>query len=260
MGTAGMQSELWGAQAVNWTEIQEPLFRPAYEAVLEATRIGSGTAVLDVGCGAGLFCQLAAAKGARVAGLDATAPLVALGKARAGKVDFRVGEMEELPFEDRSFDVVSGFNSFQYAASPVNALRQASRVARKGAAVVAMVWGKPEDCEAAGHLKAIGSQLPPPPPGAPGPFALSADGALEALARDAGLTPKSIHDVDAPWTFPSLEVALRGLLSAGPAIRAIRHSGEAAVREAVARSIEPFKTPSGGYALRNKFRYLLATA
>jgi ubiquinone/menaquinone biosynthesis C-methylase UbiE len=45
--------------------------------------------------------------------------------------------MEELPFADGTFDVVTGFNSFQYASSPVAAVKEAKRVARKGGYVVA---------------------------------------------------------------------------------------------------------------------------
>jgi hypothetical protein len=53
--------------------------------------------------------------------------------------------------------------------------------------VVAVVWGRQEDCESAAYVAALASFLPPPPPGARGPFALSADGALEELLRSAGL-------------------------------------------------------------------------
>jgi SAM-dependent methyltransferase len=166
--------------------------------------------------------------------------------------------MEELPFADGTFDVVTGFNSFQYASSPVAAVKEAKRVARKGGYVVAMAWGRPETCEAAGHLKAVGSLLPPPPPGAPGPFALSVDGALEKLMRDAALAPEGTFDVDAPWAYPDLSSALRGMLSAGPAVRAIRHSGEQRVAEAVTAAIEPYRTESGGYLLRNQYRYVVA--
>lgn len=57
--------------------------------------------------------------------------------------------------------------------------------------------------------KAMGSLLPPPPPGAPGPFALSADGALEALAIKAGLTPSVVKEVECPWDYPNEEIAFR---------------------------------------------------
>jgi SAM-dependent methyltransferase len=259
MGTASTQGELWGTRASDWADVQEVTFRPVYEAALAAAGIGKGTTLLDVGCGAGMFCELAASKGARVSGLDAAAPLIAIAKARVPGGDFRVGEMEEQPFQNSSFDAVTGFNSFQYAASPVSALREARRVVRKGGTVIVMLWGRQEECEAAAYINALGSQLPPPPPDAPGPFALSQDGALDALAKEAGLLPKALHDIDTPWEFPDLETALRGMLSAGPAIRAIRHSGEQSVKEAVTKAIAQFKTPSGGYRLRNKSRYLLAS-
>jgi hypothetical protein len=43
-----------------------------------------------------------------------------------------------------------------------------------------------------------------------------------------------------------------------PAVRAIRHAGFDAVKQAVAASIAPFKTASGAYRLENKFRVLTA--
>jgi SAM-dependent methyltransferase len=255
-----MQGELWGARASDWAEAQESTARPVYEAVIDAMRLGPGMRVLDVGCGSGLFCQMAAARGAEVAGFDAAAPLVAIAKARVPGADFRTGEMEQLPFEAESYDLVTGFNSFQYAASPLAALREAGRVARRSGTVVIMVWGRQEDCQAAAYLKAVGSMLPPPPPGAPGPFALSQDGALEKLIADAGLTPRQASDVDTPWHYADLAGALRGMLSAGPAIRAIRHSGENRVTEALTVAIAPFRTETGSYVLRNKARYVMAGA
>jgi SAM-dependent methyltransferase len=260
MGTANVQSALWGARARDWTEVQEGTVIPLYEAVLSKTKVGSGTAILDVGCGAGLFCQMATHRGAHPSGLDATEPLIAIARDRVPNGDFRVGEMEELPYSDHQFDVVTGFNSIQYAASPANAMREARRVARAGGAVVVAVWGKPEDTQAAAYIAALGSLLPAPPPGAPGPFALSEEDALEALVTSAGLTPTEVEEVDTLWVYPNQHTALRGLLSAGPAVRAIQHVGEQAVRAAVTKAIEPFKIASGAYELQNKFRYLIATA
>lgn len=173
MGTANLQSQLWGARARDWAEVQEGMGAPLYEAVLHKTTVGPDATLLDVGCGAGMFCQMAAKLGARVSGLDATEPLLAIARERVPDGDFRAGDMEELPYSNHTFDVVTGFNSFQFAANPVKALQEARRVARIGAPVAIAVWGKREDTEGFALLAALGSLLPPPPPGAPGPFALS---------------------------------------------------------------------------------------
>lgn len=260
MGTANLQSQSWGARARDWAEVQEGTVIPLYQAILDKTKVGAGTAHLDVGCGAGMFCQMAAQRGAQVSGLDATEPLLAIARERVPDGDFRAGEMEALPYGDNQFDLVTGVNAFQFAENRVNAVKEARRVARAGAPVVMAVWGQAEDCQAGAYLAALGALLPPPPPGAPGPWALSQDGALEALATQAGLTPTKVVDVDCPFVYRDEATALRGLLSGGPPMRAIQHAGEQAVRDAVVKAIAPFKTASGGYELQNKFRYLIATA
>ena len=257
-GSATVQGDLWSARAHDWVEAQESTFWPVYDAVLRKTALRPGTRLLDAGCGAGQFAQLAAAKGARVAGLDASPAFVEIARSRVPEGDFRVGELESLPYADDSFDLVTGFNSFQFASNPVNALREAGRVAKRGGTVVIVTWGKPEDCEAAEYLAALNALLPPAPSGAPGPFALSAPGALEELVGAAGLWPAESAMVDCVWSYPDLDTALRGLLSAGPAIKAIRHAGEAAVRAAVAEAIRQFRTMRGEYELENKFRFLVA--
>jgi hypothetical protein len=48
--TAEINGRLWGARAADWANIQEGTVRPVYEAVLERTRVTSGTRYLDIGC------------------------------------------------------------------------------------------------------------------------------------------------------------------------------------------------------------------
>lgn len=97
------------------------------------------------------------------------------------------------------------------------------------------------------------------PPGTPGPnVSLSPDGAVEAFARQGGLNPIELEAVDTSWAYPDQDTALRGLLSAGVAMLAMQHSGEERVRQAVADAIAPFRTTTGSYELRNRFRYLIA--
>jgi SAM-dependent methyltransferase len=258
MGTAQIQGKIWGERAQDWADVQESVAIPLYETVLRRAMVGKGTEVLDIGCGSGIFCEMAASRGARVSGLDASEPLLEIARQRVPSGDFRPGEMEDLAFADHSFDLVTGFSSFQFAANPVAALQEASRVSRTGAVVIA-VFGKPDESQSTAYITAMGAFLPPPPPGAPGPFALSVDGALEGLAQKAGLTPGIVETVACPWVYPDAETALRGLLSSGPAIRAMQAGGENRVRQAILDAIAPFKTSSGGYHLSNSFRYMLAT-
>lgn len=168
------------------------------------------------------------------------------------------GEMEQLPFGDESFDVVTGFNSFQYAENVKNALTEAKRVLKTGGRLTAMIWGNREDCEAASFLKAAGSLIPPPLPGAPGPFALTENHLLESILEEIGMKILDTCDVTSIWDYPDKETALKGLISAGPTANAIAYSGLDKVLEVVGASIEPFVKGDGRVVYRNKFRVVTA--
>ncbi len=258
-GSSAEQGPLWGAAADDWAAIQEPTGRPLFQAVLARGHFADRTRALDVGCGAGLFAELAAWRGATVTGLDAAEPLLALARRRVPRAAFHRGDMEALPFAADSFDVVTGINAFQFAADPGRALGEARRVARRGAAIVVATWGPPDYCEAAAYLGALKALGPPAAPNAPGPFALSDEQRLRAFVESADLIPARAEDVDVPFAYADLETAIKGLLSAGPAVRAIQASGRARVREAVERAIAPYRQSSGSYLLENRFRYLIAT-
>ncbi len=257
-GSAKAAGEWWGRRADDWARFQEATAMPLYEAALARLPIGPGHRLLDVACGAGLFCQIAARTGASVEGIDASGPLVEIARRRTPGGRFFVNQMEDLPFEDASFDIVTGFNAFPYAEDPRRALAEAARVVPPGGSVFIAVWGDPNDCEALAYTSAVGSLMPPSDPGSPGPLSLSDPDALRATARQAGLEPGEIEEVDMPFVYPDLESAVRGVLSAGPAARAINFSGERRVRAAVVEALTPFRLSTGGYRIENRFRYLIA--
>lgn len=258
--TSIQNGRLWGARAEDWANIQEGQFRSAYGAVFEAFGLGPGAQYCDVGCGSGLAALLAADRGAQVSGIDASDSLLGIARSRVPSGDFRPGDLEELPFPDHSFDLVTGFNSFQFASNPVAALAEARRIAKPAGRVVAMTWGTPEGMEAASIVAALKPLLPPPPPGAPGPFALSEETALRAFAQSAGLEPLSITDVACEWQYPDLNTALRGLASSGVAVRAAEHSSMQAVNTAHAVALAPFRRADGSYRIGAAFRWMMAAA
>ena len=258
--TSVVNGRLWGMAAADWAAIQEPTCVPVYRATFDHVGLKGGATHADLGCGAGMAAQLAAERGAQVSGLDAAENLLAIARTRVPAGDFRVGELENLPFPNASFDLVTGFNSFQYAATPRAALAEAKRVARRGSQVVIMTWGQPEGMEAASLVVALKPWLPPAPPGAPGPSALSDEKAVRSFAADADLEPMDLLDVDSPWQYADLTTALRGLRSSGVAAWAIERSGTEAVDEALAKALMPFQQPDGSYKIGATFRCLVAHA
>lgn len=258
--TAEANAELWGARVRDWAGIQEGVCRPVYAAAFEKVHLGPGDSLLDVGCGAGMAAQMAAERGAAVNGLDASPELLAVAQERVPTGDFQVGDLEELPYLDGSFDLVTGFNSLQYAGNPGVALAEARRVTRSGRHVLIMTWGEPEGMEAAALIAALRPLMPPAPAGAPGPFALSDESALRAFAAQAGLEPLEVFDVPSPWHYADLDTALRGLISSGVAARAVAHSGAEAVDAAHRAALAPFRQPDGSYLVQATFRCLLARA
>ncbi|MFP5257194.1 MAG: class I SAM-dependent methyltransferase [Acidimicrobiia bacterium] len=259
MGTAGTQGALWGAAAEDWARLVEPLSTPLYEAALDAAGVGAGTALLDAGCGSGLVLELAQQRGATVSGLDASGGLLAVARRRVPDGELRQGELEELPFGDGSFDVVTAFNAVQYAAEPVQAARELRRVTAPGGQVVVASWGVPDRCESRVVLAAVGSLLPPPPPGTGGPFALAAPGRLEELLEAAGLTAKHAEEVTVAFRFDDLDHAVLGHLSAGPSRRAVQEVGPEAVEQAIREALAASLQPDGSSVQHNAFRFVVAT-
>jgi len=99
-----------------------------------------GEAVLDLGSGGGLDCFLAAKKvglSGRVVGLDMSADMIQLARRNARRVEaenvqFRLGEMEEMPFPDGSFDVIISNCVINLSPDKDAVLRECYRVLKLG--------------------------------------------------------------------------------------------------------------------------------
>src|SRR5437867_3718069 len=98
-GSATRWGPLWGARAADWA-LNEDRQLPTYEAALERAGLEPGWRVLDVGCGVGAFLRLVATRGGEPHGIDASDALIAFARERLPHADLRVGEMEDLPWED----------------------------------------------------------------------------------------------------------------------------------------------------------------
>ena len=96
---------------------------------------------------------------------QATASLLDIARERVPGASLTVGDLEEpLPYDEAAFDVVTSFNSVQYAADPVSVVKGMSHVTRPGGLISLLVWGPPEQCQSAVLFSELGPLMPPAPP------------------------------------------------------------------------------------------------
>lgn len=259
MGTAGIQGPLWSKSPQDWAAIQEPLHEPLWSAMLNSALVGKGTRFLDAGCGGGGASVLAADRGAEICGVDAAEGLIAFARARLPERDFRVGDIENLPFDDESFDAVFAANAVQYSANRVATLREFGRVCAPEGRIVAGLFGPPEKVSFAAIFKAMRDALPEAPSGG-GPFELSAPGVLEGLFEEAELKVLESHEVDCPFRYPDFETFWRANVSAGPAQGMLQTVSEEKLKAALSDAVKEFNVDGGWILIQpNIFKYVVAT-
>src|SRR6266511_2000896 len=258
-GSAQRWGPLWGARPADWA-LSEDQQVPTYEEALRRVDLQPGQLVLDIGCGVGAFLRLVADRGARPFGLDASEPLVALARERVPDADVRVGDMEALPYDDDTFDLVTGMTSFFFANDIVAALREAGRVAKPGAPVVIQGWGPHERNDLEAMREIIRPVLPPRPADAPPEPDYSKPGVLEDLATQAGLEPATTFDVRWAYEYAAEATLRRALVAPAGIAVLVGPDHEDEVKDAIVAGLAPHRTPDGRYRLDNQFHYLIARA
>ncbi|MBA3417457.1 MAG: methyltransferase domain-containing protein [Geodermatophilaceae bacterium] len=220
----------WGRSAVDFATLSEPSNCREYVSVHHRLGVGAGDRLIDVACGSGLAVELARARGATGAGIDASHRLVAVARDRNPDADIRVGDMHALPWDDASFDVATSFRGI-WGTTPA-AVAEIHRVLVPGGRVGLTVWG---------HLKMS------PGAWALAPFRMADSARLENQAAMVSLGRPGVGEdllarcgfvdierVDVPfvWEFADPEMFARALASTGPAYEAIQNVGEEAFLEA----------------------------
>ena len=158
------QKAVWGAG--DWPTVA-PTIADVSRVVVERLGVEAGHDYLDVATGSGTAAILGAKRGARTTGLDFVPKLVeAAGEwaqAEGVEANFVVGDAQELPFEDDSFDRVSSVFGAMFAPDQERAAAELVRVCRPGGTVVVTAW-TPEGLNGRMFMT-LGKHMPPPPEG-----------------------------------------------------------------------------------------------
>ncbi|MGK9461467.1 SAM-dependent methyltransferase [Streptomyces sp. G6] len=277
------------ARARDWSEIQERMLVPLYEAVYERLDVGGGTRVLGLGCGSGLALLMAASRGAAVTGVDSRFPerldlarrrllpeapdAPGARNVRARTHSVRADEVgtdtvrlvEGTPRDaadpsQPAFDLVTAFEPIGCLAGDSDGLAgllsRATPLAARGAAVVLAGWGPPERCATTSVLR-VATKLADPLRSA-GSWRPALRDDLEEVAQRAGLRPDGSGRVACPFGYAGTGSAVRGLLSTGLFDAAIAATDQEQVDKELTEALHPHQRPDGTVWMPNVFRYLIA--
>ncbi len=164
--------------------------------LIEFARIGKADRVLDVGCGTGVTTVTAARQGAEVFGLDLSPALIAQAienaKIAGVEINFREGDVEQLPYKDSEFDVVISQFGHMFAPRPDVTISEMLRVLKPGGRIAFSTW--PPHLFTGRMFSLVSKYLPPPegvaPPslwGDPGVIKERLGERVKDLAFDSGL-------------------------------------------------------------------------
>ena len=227
---------MWAAVAPSWADYADDVDRRGESMttrILELAEVRSGQHVLELASGpggAGLVAAGVVGAEGRVVISDVVAEMVAAAADRAlqrglHNVDTAVLDLEAIDQPDDTFDAVLCREGLMFAVDPTAALSEIRRVLRPGGRLAFSVWSHQDANPWLGVVidaVAAATGMVVPPPGMPGPFALSDATALGALVEEAGFERVSIEELSVPLRTPSFESWwTRTAAVAGPVARII---------------------------------------
>lgn len=257
------QIDYWNGEAgqkwVRDADLMDAMLAPFAQAVSDASELGPGMRVTDIGCGAGAlsFLLCAGLPDLQVTGVDVSSPLVELARERAARMGstarFTVADASGWQPEALADAVVSRFG-VMFFAEPAPAFANIRMGVRTGGRMVFACWRSlAENAWAHLPLQAalplLGELPSPPDPRTPGPFAFADPAYLRSNLEEAGWSDIEITEWNGTVVLPGTNVteATAFMLSMGPLARLVSQLDipAALVAEAVATRLETMADPDG---------------
>ena len=102
------------------------------KSIIELLDPHPGERVLDIGCGSGNHLLYLGKLGLDISGIDASPYMVNRAGGRLGdRCSLKTGKAEDLPYDDNEFDLAVLANTLEFLDDPLQALREAGRVANR---------------------------------------------------------------------------------------------------------------------------------
>lgn len=248
----GRAGERWASQQA----VQDTIFIPVTELLIEHAGPKSGERVIDVGCGCGdtsiAFGNRVGPSG-HVLGVDISEQMLARAREVAPAnlpVEFALADATTYPFTEGAADLLVSRFGVMFFADPVRSFANLRKGLRRGGRLTFICWrGPKENPWLMVPLQAVYRhvpRLPPVGPEDPGPFAFASSERVERILREAGFADIHIgpHDLSLDIAAGGgFESAIETAVIIGPANRALEEAApdaRAAAVEAVRHDLKPF--------------------
>ncbi len=254
--TDNEQAALWrGRSGQAWVELQgvlDQMFKPLETLLVEAVSAGSGTRVLDIGCGTGSTTLAVARRlgaNSRCVGIDISDPMIDVARARAERegtpASFIRADAQTHAFEAASFDMIISRFGVMFFDDPVRAFANLRRAASDDAGLRFIAWrSAAENPFMTTAERAAAPLLPNIParrPDAPGQFAFADQGRVHRILEESGWAGIDIRPIDVACTLPEKEL-VRYLTRLGP-LGGVLHEADDETRARVIDTVRPAFDP-----------------
>src|SRR5215470_6346711 len=129
--------------AATYHDFFTPITALAIQPLLDAAGAGTGSNLIDIATGPGSVAATASRLGATCIGVDLSPEMIALAQASHPDIDFRVAEVEHLPFADGSCDAIVCNFGLGHFPLPEAAVAECRRTLKAGGSMAFSGWDQP---------------------------------------------------------------------------------------------------------------------
>jgi enediyne biosynthesis protein CalE5 len=243
VGFRAAQHKHWDSAAVGWMQWSE--FNNSADAhisqrLVELAGVRQGSRVLDVAAGYGEPALTAARKAGpegRVVATDISAEMLAFGRERAAaagldNIEFMQSDASGLDFPHASFDAAVSRWGIIFEPDAEAAAGRIRGFLEPGARMAISSWGEPDRVPFLSIPMRTTMELfdvPPPPPGTPGPLSRPNRAAIGGLLEGGGFSNVAVEHADVIFEFDSPKHFTAYVRAIAAPIRAMieQHAGAA---------------------------------
>ena len=242
----------WQRVANQYIDVWSTLTQQFIDPLLNAAKVKKSMKVLDVACGPGIVSEKIMERNAIPVGIDFSPEMIKIAKLSYPQIEFHEGDAQELLFDDATFDCVVMNFGMLHLPQPLQAMKEAWRVLRKG--IFAFTVWSPSNSPAPkvmNEAKEKFADMNVPMPAAP-PYDYFEDRQnCSVFLSKAGFDPETIHFEMklVKWLVPDAGFLFNAELNAGVRNAAFlrQQSPEnlQKIKLAVEKGVQQFKVRDG---------------